>query len=62
MTAHADGSLRFRVDGTPYVPAEAFLSGSSQGKPILKPSPGRAGSAAHRNWVADRTPGTEAGG
>ncbi|MFJ4205123.1 hypothetical protein ACIP2Y_36585 [Streptomyces sviceus] len=57
VMAYADGSIRFRVDGAPYVLAEAFLSGSSQDKAIVKLSPGKAGSAAHRNWMADRLDG-----
>lgn len=60
VMAYEDGSIRFRVDGAPYVLAEAFLSGSSQDKAILKLSPGKAGSASHRNWVADKMSKTDA--
>ncbi|MGW1716088.1 hypothetical protein [Streptomyces sp. NPDC002156] len=60
VMAYEDGSIRFRVDGAPYVLAEAFLSGSSQDKAILKLSPGKNGSAAYRNWVADKTAKTDA--
>jgi hypothetical protein len=51
VMAYDDGSIRFRVEGTPYVLAEAFLSGSSQDTAILKLSPGKNGSAAYRNRV-----------
>lgn len=59
VMAYDDGSIRFRVEGTPYVLTEAFLSGSSQDTAILKLSPGRAGSAAYRNRVASKTSGTD---
>ncbi|MEU9731081.1 hypothetical protein [Streptomyces sp. NPDC048002] len=52
VMAYDDGSIRFRVEGTPYVLTEAFLSGSSADTAILKLSPGKAGSAAYRNRVA----------
>lgn len=61
VMAYGDGSIRFRVEGTPYVLTEAFLSGSSQDTAILKLSPGKAGSAAHRNWMADKTSKTDGG-
>lgn len=60
VMAYDDGSIRLRVEGTPYVLTEAFLSGSSQDTAILKLSPGKAGSAAHRNWVADKMAKTDA--
>lgn len=36
ILAYDDGSVRFRLDGTPYVMEEAFLSGGTQNHAIIK--------------------------
>ncbi len=36
VLAYDDGSVRFRLDGTPYVMEEAFLSGGRQDHAIIK--------------------------
>jgi len=36
ILGYEDGSIRFRVEGTPYVIAEAFLTGSSNDTAIIK--------------------------
>ncbi|SNS60565.1 hypothetical protein [Actinacidiphila glaucinigra] len=52
VSAYSDGSIRFRVDGLPYVLTEACLSGNPErDKAILKISPGKQGSAAAYNYV-----------
>ncbi|MFG2791122.1 hypothetical protein [Streptomyces sp. NPDC048419] len=52
VSAYPDGSIRFNVDGLPYVLTEAYLSGNPEkDKAILKLSPGRQGSNAARNYV-----------
>ncbi|MFE2545416.1 hypothetical protein [Actinacidiphila glaucinigra] len=52
VSAYPDGSIRFRVDGLPYVLTEACLSGNPErDKAILKISPGKQGSAAAYNYV-----------
>lgn len=43
VLAYDDGSVRFRVDGTPYVLEEAFLSGGRQDHAIVKLTPKAAG-------------------
>jgi hypothetical protein len=54
VLAYSDGSVRFRLDGTPYVITEAYLSGRPEDHAIIKLSPGKQGSNAHANWHADR--------
>ncbi|MEW1625893.1 hypothetical protein AB0387_00405 [Streptomyces sp. NPDC089173] len=52
VRAYPDGSIRFRVDGLPYVLTEAYLSGDSETDgAILTISPGRQGSKAAHNYV-----------
>ncbi|MGW0496949.1 hypothetical protein ACWD0Z_16360 [Streptomyces sp. NPDC003007] len=52
VSAYPDGSIRFRVDGLPYVLTEAYLSGSPEkDKAIVKLSPGKQGSSASYNYV-----------
>ncbi|MGC5005514.1 hypothetical protein [Streptomyces sp. DT203] len=52
VSAYPDGSIRFRVDGLPYVLTEAYLSGNPENdKAILKISPGKQGSNASHNYV-----------
>ena len=52
VSAYPDGSIRFRVDGLPYVLTEAYLSGNPENdKAILKISPGKQGSNAAHNYV-----------
>ncbi len=53
VQAYEDGSVRFRLDGGPYVLAEAFLAGAER-QAILKLSPGGQGSAAYTNWLRDQ--------
>lgn len=54
VSAYPDGSIRFRVDGLPYVLTEAYLSGNPENdKAILKLSPGKQGSAAAYNYVEE---------
>ena len=54
VLAYPDGSIRFRVDGLPYVLAEAYLSGNAdKDQAILKISPGRQGSNAAHNYVEE---------
>ncbi|MFI7067084.1 hypothetical protein ACIBL3_39225 [Kribbella sp. NPDC050124] len=36
MLAYDDGSVRFRLDGTPYVIEEAFLQGGRNDHAIIK--------------------------
>ncbi|MER6981680.1 hypothetical protein [Streptomyces carpinensis] len=54
VSAYPDGSIRFRVDGLPYVLTEAYLSGNPEShKAIVKLSPGKQGSAAAYNYVEE---------
>ncbi|MFK4122357.1 hypothetical protein [Streptomyces longwoodensis] len=54
VSAYPDGSVRFRVDGLPYVLTEAYLSGDpAKDKAIVKLSPGRQGSNAAYNYVEE---------
>jgi hypothetical protein len=54
VSAYPDGSIRFRVDGLPYVLTEAYLSGNSEtDKAIVKLSPGKQGSNAAFNYVEE---------
>ncbi|MGW5969442.1 hypothetical protein [Streptomyces sp. NPDC055186] len=54
VSAYPDGSIRFRVDALPYVLTEAYLSGNPEkDKAILKISPGKQGSNAASNYVAE---------
>lgn len=43
VLAYEDGSIRFRVSGTPYAMTECFLAGGTQGSAILKLEPKTAG-------------------
>lgn len=52
VSAYPDGSIRFRVDGLPYVLTEAYLTGNPEkNQAILKISPGKQGSNASHNYV-----------
>lgn len=52
VMAYPDGSIRFRVDGLPYVLTEAYLSGNPEkDQAIIKLSPGKQGSSASYNYV-----------
>ncbi|WP_330287013.1 hypothetical protein [Streptomyces sp. NBC_00576] len=52
VSAYPDGSIRFRVDGLPYVLTEAYLSGNPEkDQAIMKISPGKQGSNAAYNYV-----------
>ncbi|WP_432149170.1 hypothetical protein [Streptomyces sp. bgisy029] len=52
VSAYPDGSIRFRVDGLPYVLTEAYLSGNPEkDRAILKISPGKQGSNASHNYA-----------
>ncbi|MEU1366626.1 hypothetical protein ABZ454_10875 [Streptomyces sp. NPDC005803] len=52
VSAYPDGSIRFRVDGLPYVLTEAYLTGNPEkNQAILKISPGKQGSNAAHNYV-----------
>ncbi|MEU5254668.1 hypothetical protein [Streptomyces longwoodensis] len=54
VSAYPDGSIRFRVDGLPYVLTEAYLSGDpAKDKAIVKLSPGKQGSNAAYNYVEE---------
>ncbi|MFF3559654.1 hypothetical protein ACFYXS_06400 [Streptomyces sp. NPDC002574] len=54
VMAYPDGSIRFRVDGLPYVLTEAYLTGNAEkDKAILKISPGKQGSNAAYNYVEE---------
>ncbi|MFF3989088.1 hypothetical protein ACFY0B_31445 [Streptomyces sp. NPDC001797] len=54
ISAYPDGSIRFRVDGLPYVLTEAYLSGNPEkDKAIVKLSPGKQGSAAAYNYTEE---------
>ncbi|MEU4616593.1 hypothetical protein [Streptomyces umbrinus] len=54
VSAYPDGSIRFRVDGLPYVLTEAYLSGNPENdKAILKISPGKQGSSAAYNYAEE---------
>ncbi|MFG3308865.1 hypothetical protein [Streptomyces wuyuanensis] len=54
VLAYPDGSIRFRVDGLPFVLAEAYLSGNPEkDQAILKLSPGKQGSNAAYNYVEE---------
>ncbi|MFE0538094.1 hypothetical protein ACFW20_29110 [Streptomyces nigra] len=54
VSAYPDGSIRFSVDGLPYVLTEAYLSGNPEkDKAIVKLSPGRQGSAAAHNHAEE---------
>lgn len=61
VSAYPDGSIRFLVDGAPYVLTEADLSGGAErGRAVLKVSPGRQGSGASYNyteWLESRNKG-----
>ncbi|MFE9098992.1 hypothetical protein [Streptomyces sp. NPDC007264] len=54
IRAYSDGSVRFRLDGTPYVITEAYLSGRPEDHAIVKLSPGKQGSAAAYNWMEEK--------
>lgn len=58
VLAYSDGSVRFRLDGTPYVISETYLSGGPNDHAIIKLSPGKQGSAAQVNWYRDHAQGT----
>ncbi|MEU6515939.1 hypothetical protein [Streptomyces sp. NPDC046978] len=52
VSAYPDGSIRFRVDGLPYVLTEAYLSGNpDKDEAIVKLSPGSQGSNAAHNYT-----------
>ncbi|MFG2439018.1 hypothetical protein [Streptomyces sp. NPDC048508] len=52
VLAYPDGSIRFRVDGLPYVLTEAYLSGNAdKDQAIVKLSPGKQGSNVAHNYV-----------
>ncbi|MGW3734754.1 hypothetical protein [Streptomyces sp. NPDC005148] len=52
ISADPDGSIRFRVDGSPYVLTEAHLSGSPEkDQAVVVLSPGKQGSNAAHNYV-----------
>ncbi|MDD9379035.1 hypothetical protein M8Z33_20695 [Streptomyces sp. ZAF1911] len=52
VSAYPDGSIRFRVDGLPYVLTEAYLTGNPEkNQAIMKISPGKQGSNASHNYV-----------
>jgi hypothetical protein len=54
VSAYPDGSIRFRVDGLPYVLTEAYLSGNPEkNQAILKISPGKQGSNAAYDYVEE---------
>ncbi|MFI5901577.1 hypothetical protein [Streptomyces cyaneofuscatus] len=54
VSAYPDGSIRFRVDGLPYVLTEAYLSGDPEkNKAIVKLSPGKQRSNAAYNYVEE---------
>ncbi|MGW5036503.1 hypothetical protein ACWEQW_35150 [Streptomyces nigra] len=54
VSAYPDGSIRFSLDGLPYVLTEAYLSGNPEkDKAIVKLSPGRQGSAAAHNYAEE---------
>ncbi|MGW2060458.1 hypothetical protein ACWCO9_07175 [Streptomyces sp. NPDC001937] len=54
VTSYPDGSIKFRVDGLPYVLTEAYLSGNSEkDKAYLRISPGKQGSNAAHNYVEE---------
>jgi hypothetical protein len=54
VSAYPDGSIRFRVDGLPYVLTEAYLSGNPEkDEAIVKLSPGKQGSNAAYNYVEE---------
>ncbi|MER6236556.1 hypothetical protein AB0I87_13640 [Streptomyces sp. NPDC049952] len=54
VSAYPDGSIRFRVDGLPYVLTEAYLTGNPEkNQAILKISPGKQGSNAAHNYVEE---------
>ncbi|MEU6548286.1 hypothetical protein [Streptomyces sp. NPDC046859] len=54
VSAYPDGSIRFSVDGLPYVLTEAYLSGNPKtDKAVVKLSPGRQGSAAAYNYAEE---------
>ncbi|MGW0569565.1 hypothetical protein [Streptomyces tauricus] len=54
VSAYPDGSIRFRVDGLPYVLTEAYLSGNPEkDEAIVKLSPGKQGSSAAYNYVEE---------
>ena len=50
VLAYDDGSVRFRLDGTPYVMEEAFLSGGRQDHAIIKLSKKNGASAVEEDW------------
>jgi allantoicase len=52
VLAYPDGSIRFRVDGLPYVLTEAYLSGNAdKDQAIVRLSPGKQGSNASHNYT-----------
>ncbi|MFJ4337915.1 hypothetical protein [Streptomyces sp. NPDC088915] len=52
VSAYPDGSIRFHVDGPPYVLTEAYLTGApGKDQAIMKISPGKQGSSASHNYV-----------
>ncbi|TJZ94437.1 hypothetical protein [Actinacidiphila oryziradicis] len=54
VSAYPDGSIRFRVDGLPYVLTEAYFSGNPEkDQAIMKISPGKQGSNAAYNFVQE---------
>ncbi|WP_369030495.1 MULTISPECIES: hypothetical protein [Streptomyces] len=56
VSAYPDGSIRFRVDGLPYVLTEAYLTGNPEkDEAIVKLSPGKQGSNAAYNYVDELT-------
>jgi hypothetical protein len=51
IRAYDNGEVRFRLSGTPYVLAEAYLSGGPKDHAIIKLSPGKQGSATYTKRV-----------
>ncbi|MBY8339673.1 hypothetical protein LXH13_01340 [Streptomyces spinosirectus] len=52
LTEYGNGSIRITLTGSPYV--ITCLEQTEDGA-VLKLSPGREGSNAHRNWVRDHS-------
>lgn len=50
VLSYSDSSVRFRLEGAPYVLTEAFLPGGSNKLAILKLSPGKRGDRASGDW------------
>ncbi|WP_328457180.1 hypothetical protein OG780_41495 [Streptomyces sp. NBC_00386] len=57
VTEYGNGSIRIAVQaGSPYVITSLE---HIDGQAVLKISPGREGSNAHKNWVSDHNAGQE---